>query len=170
MGDLTRSAKYQHYQTADGKYILFCCIEPKFWDNFCRASAREDLIGRHDRGQAVDFGFGDEELRRELQKVFHTKSQLEWVAMASLRDIPMGPALGLHEVAGDPHLRARGMVVQEHHPLLGDLLTLGTPIRVRGETFVVRSAPALGEHTDEILESLGYTTDEVGQLRTEGAL
>ncbi len=170
MGDLTRSAKYQHYQTADGKYVLFCCIEAKFWDNFCHASGREDLVGRHDRGQAVDFGFGDEELRRELQNVFQTKSQLEWVAIAAQRDIPMGPALGLHEVAGDPHLRARGMVVQEHHPLLGDLLTLGTPVCVPGETFVVRSAPALGEHTDEILDSLGYSRDDVEQLRTGGVV
>jgi crotonobetainyl-CoA:carnitine CoA-transferase CaiB-like acyl-CoA transferase len=170
MGDLSRSAKYQHYQTADGKYILFCCIEPKFWDNFCRASEREDLMERHDRGQAVDFGFGDEELRRELQKVFHTKAQQEWVSIAIERDIPMGPALELGEVAGDPHLQARGMVVREHHPLLGDLVTLGTPIRVQGESFVVRSAPALGEHTEEILESLGYSGDEVEQLRKKGVL
>ena len=54
--------------------------------------------------------------------------------------------------------------------VLGDLLTLGTPIRVQGESFVVRSAPALGEHTEEILESLGYTGDEVEQLRTEGVV
>ncbi len=170
MGDLSRSAKYQHYQTADGRYVLFCCIEAKFWDNFCRASAREDLLGRHDRAQAVDFGFGDEALRRELQLVFHTKSQSEWIALAVQWDIPMGPALGLKEVAEDPHLRARGMVVEEHHPLLGDLLTLGTPIRVSGEAFVVRSAPALGEHTGEILASLGYTNEEVAQLRAEGVL
>ena len=94
MGDLSRSAKYQHYQTADGKYILFCCIEPKFWDNFCRASEREDLMGQHDRDQAVDFGFGDEELRRELQKVFHTKSQQEWVSIASPARYPDGTRLG----------------------------------------------------------------------------
>ena len=168
MADLARSAKYQHYQTAEGKYVLFCCIEPKFWDNFCRAAARDDLMGRHDRAQAVDFGFGDEDLRRELQEVFHAKSQQEWVAIAGQWDIPMGPALGLAEVAGDPHLQARGMVLHEHHPRLGDLLTLGTPVRVSGESFVVRSAPALGEHTEEILASVGYTSSDIARLRTEG--
>lgn len=102
--------------------------------------------------------------------MFHGKSQREWISIASQRDIPMGPALRLDEVVGDPHLRARGMVLQENHPLLGQLFTLGTPIRVSGETFVVRSAPALGEHTDEILGSLGYTEGEVRQWRTEGVV
>src|SRR5262249_53973797 len=39
-----RSAKYQHYATGDGKFLLFCGIEPKFWDHFCRAVDRDDLL------------------------------------------------------------------------------------------------------------------------------
>jgi crotonobetainyl-CoA:carnitine CoA-transferase CaiB-like acyl-CoA transferase len=170
LGDIDKSAKYQHYQTADGKYILFCCIEPKFWRNFCRAGGREDLLDRHDYQQAVDFGFGDEDLRRELQTTFHTKSQQEWVEIASSHDIPMGPALRFDEVADDPHLTARGMIVQEDHPLFGPLLTLGNPIRVPGETFSIRSAPSLGQHTQEVLLSLGYSLDEVEQLHKEDVI
>lgn len=170
MGDLTRSAKYQHYQTADKKYILFCCIEHKFWRKFCFASDREDLLGRHDSGQAVDFGFGDDDLRHELQVTFHSKSQQEWVEIAAQHDIPMGPALRLDEIAADPHLMARGMLVQEDHPMFGPLLTLGSPIRVSGEVFSVRSAPALGEHTDEVLLSLGHTLGELEQLRGDGVI
>jgi crotonobetainyl-CoA:carnitine CoA-transferase CaiB-like acyl-CoA transferase len=82
MGDITLSAKYQRYQTADGKYILFCCIEPKFWDAFCRVTDRGDLLDRHDRTQPVDFGFDDVDLRLELQTTFHAKSQEAWVAVA----------------------------------------------------------------------------------------
>jgi crotonobetainyl-CoA:carnitine CoA-transferase CaiB-like acyl-CoA transferase len=170
MGDITLSAKYQHYQTADGKYLLFCCIESKFWDKFCRISGREDLVDRHDRTQAVDFGFDDLDLRHELQKTFHTKSQQAWVAIASEHDIPMGPALRFDEVADDPHLVARGMVVQEDHPELGALLTLGSPIRLPGESFTVRSAPSLGQHTEEILASLGFTSSECAQLREAGVV
>jgi crotonobetainyl-CoA:carnitine CoA-transferase CaiB-like acyl-CoA transferase len=170
MGDITLSAKYQHYQTADAKYILFCCIESKFWDKFCRVSDRADLLDRHDRTQAVDFGFDDPDLRRELQKTFQTKSQQAWVAIAIEHDIPMGPALRFDEVADDPHLVARGMLVQEDHPELGPLVTLGSPIRVPGESFAVRSAPALGQHTEEVLESLGFTETEITGLRTQGVV
>jgi len=170
MGDLSRSAKYQHYQTADKKYVLFCCIEHKFWKKFCLASGREDLLRRHDPDQAVDFGFGDDDLRHELQVTFHTKSQQEWVEIAAQHDIPMGPALRFDEIAEDPHLMARGMLVQEDHPMFGALLTLGSPVRVPGENFSVRSAPALGEHTDEVLLSLGHTPSELEQLRDAGVI
>jgi crotonobetainyl-CoA:carnitine CoA-transferase CaiB-like acyl-CoA transferase len=170
MGDIARSAKYQYYQTADEKYILFCCIEHKFWKKFCLASDREDLLSRHDPEKAVDFGFDDDDLRRELQRTFHTKSQQEWVKIAADHDIPMGPALRFDEITGDPHLIARGMLVEEVNPTLGTLLTLGSPVRIPGEPSLVRSAPALGEHTDEILVSLGHTPGELEQLRNDGVI
>ncbi len=168
--DIEHSAKYQHYQTRDARFVLFCCIEPKFWDNFCRASDREDLLDRHDRNRAVDFGFDDVSLRRELQGVFVTKTQLEWVELARQHDIPLCPALRFDEVADDPHLQARGMVVTEDHPVLGQFRTVASPIRVLGESFSLRSAPAHGQDTDEILVALGYTPDEVEQLHRHGVV
>jgi crotonobetainyl-CoA:carnitine CoA-transferase CaiB-like acyl-CoA transferase len=62
------------------------------------------------------------------------------------------------------------MLVQENHPLLGPLVTLGSPIRVPGESFAVRSAPSLGQHTDVILSSLGYAKGEIDQLHKEGVV
>lgn len=165
--DIANSAKYQYYQTKDGKYILFCCIEAKFWENFCRATEREDLLDRHKHGQAVDFAFDDKDLRHELQAIFHRKTQYEWSMIASQHDIPMGPALQLTEIAGDPHLNARGIVVEEDHPVHGRFLTIGSPIRVTGEAPTLRSAPSHGQHTDEVLISLGFTNDQVERLRRD---
>jgi crotonobetainyl-CoA:carnitine CoA-transferase CaiB-like acyl-CoA transferase len=164
------SAKYQHYQTKDGKFILFCGIEPKFWDHFCRAVGREDLLGDHRRDLVVDFGGGEDGLRLELQRIFQTKSLSEWMQVAVEHDIAMGPAVRFDEIQDDPHLVARGMVVTEHHPQFGDFLTLGNPIVVPGETFRVRSAPAHGEHTDEILAELGYDDATRDDLRAAGVI
>ena len=73
--------------------------------------------------------------------------------------------------AADPHLRARGIIVDEHHPAVGDLHVVGNPIRTRGETFAVeRHAPALAEHTDEILTELGYDGAAVDALRAAGVI
>jgi crotonobetainyl-CoA:carnitine CoA-transferase CaiB-like acyl-CoA transferase len=170
MGDLTNSAKYQHYQTSDGKYILFCCIEPKFWDNFCRAAGRHDLLDRHDRSVAADFGFDDDDLRHELQESFRTRTQAEWMAVASEHHVPMGPALRFDQLADDPHLQARSELVREDHPLLGSFLTLGSPVSVPGQEMPLRSAPAHGADTDEVLSELGIGPAEVEALREEGVI
>jgi crotonobetainyl-CoA:carnitine CoA-transferase CaiB-like acyl-CoA transferase len=164
------SAKYQHYETKDGRFILFCGIEPKFWDHFCRAVGRADLLADHNRDLVVDFGGGEDELRLELQRIFHTKTLSEWMHVAAEHDIAMGPAVRFDEIHGDPHLVARGMVVTEHHPLFGDILTLGNPLVVPDQTFTVRSAPAHGEHTDEVLAELGYDDDARAALRASGII
>ena len=164
------SAKYQHYQTKDGKFILFCGIEPKFWDHFCRAVDRDDMLGDHRRDLVVDFGGGEDDLRLELQRIFHTKTLAEWMQIAVDHDIAMGPAVHFDEIQDDPHLVSREMVVTEHHPLFGDFLTLGNPLVVPGEHFTVRSAPAHGEHTDEILAELGYDDATRDDLRAAGII
>ena len=85
-------------------------------------------------------------------------------------DIALGPALRFDEVADDPHLQARGQVVVEQHPVFGDVLTLGNPILVPGEEFTVRSAPSLGQHTDEVLEELGYDDRPAARLHELGVV
>jgi crotonobetainyl-CoA:carnitine CoA-transferase CaiB-like acyl-CoA transferase len=163
-------AKYQYYETADGKFILFCAIEPKFWEHWCRAVDREDLLGAHRDDLVVDFGGGEDELRREIQRVFHTRTQAEWMQVAVDADIAMGPALRFDEIRDDPHLEARGQVVVERHPLFGDIVTLGNPIVVPSRAFTVRSAPSLGQHTDEVLAELGYSDTERDALRASGVV
>ena len=157
------SAKYQHYQTADGKYVLFCAIEPKFWAHWCRAVGRDDLLAAHRNDLVVDFAGGEDALRREIQEVFHTRTLAEWMQLAVEHDVALGPALRFDEVADDPHLQARGQIVVEQHPVFGAMRTLGNPVVVPGEPFTVRSAPSLGQHTDEVLAELGY--DDAARAR-----
>ena len=128
----------------------------------CSGSHRTDLV--------VDFAGGEDALRREIQAVFHTRTQEEWMRLAGEHDIALGPALRFDEVAGDPHLQARGQIVVEQHPVFGDVLTLGNPVLVPGEEFTVRSAPALGQHTDEVLEELGYDEPARARLRELGVV
>jgi formyl-CoA transferase len=164
------SAKYQHYATADGKFILFCGIEPKFWDHLCRAVGRDDLLDVHRRDLVVDFGAGDDALRAELQSIFAGRSLAEWMEIAIEHDIAMGPALRFDEIDTDPHLRARGMVVTETHPVLGEFETLGNPVVVPGAEFELRSAPTLGQHTDAVLAELGYDDEQCARLRADGVV
>jgi len=164
------SAKYQHYSTKDGRFVLFCAIEAKFWDHFCRAIGRDDLLGDHRRDLVVDFGRDEEILRTELQRIFATRTQAEWMDLAVTHDITIGPALRFPDVHDDPHLRSRQMLLVEDHPTVGPFTTIGNPLQVQGETFEIRSAPTLGQHTDEVLAEVGFDVGQRQQWRTAGVI
>jgi crotonobetainyl-CoA:carnitine CoA-transferase CaiB-like acyl-CoA transferase len=164
-------AKYAHYETSDGKLILFCGIEHKFWANFCRATGREDLVEVAVTTGPVDFA-ADEQLRRTLAAVFRTRTQEEWVEMAVQHDIAMGPAYNtVAEVAADPHTRQREIFHPGVHPVAGEFTYVGQPAMVRGQPYeVYRHAPSVGEHTGEVLSEVGYTELEIAQLHERGLI
>ncbi|WP_328361199.1 CoA transferase [Mycobacterium sp. NBC_00419] len=165
----TNSAKYQFYQTSDDRFVLFCCIEPKFWENFCRIAGRDDLIGESGSGP-VDFavtGDSEQTLRREIQKIIATRTQKEWVALAAEHDLAIGPALQENQLRDDPQLAARGTFIESVHPVAGPFTHVTLPALVNGKrsTEIRHHAPALGEQTTEILTELGISADRLAALR-----
>ena len=160
------SAKYQFYETKDGRFILFCAIEHKFWDNFCRVAGREDLVQKKNSIAPVDFAGGEDDLRRELQKIFHTKTLNEWVRIAIDHDIAMGPAHRTEDLRNDPQLKSREIIFEGVHPDAGAFSCVGWPAPISGQKFdVYRPAPRLGQHTEEVLGELGISAGQVQALR-----
>ena len=126
-----------------------------------------------DHGDApVDFGHGDEELRRELQAIFHSRTQAEWIELAAQHDLCLGPAHRLEDLRHDPQLQAREALLEGEHPVAGPFTYVAQPTIADGErvTQVRRPAPRLGEHTDEVLAELGYDDDARQGLRAAGAV
>lgn len=164
-------AKYQFYETADGRFVLFCAIEPKFWHGFCAAIDRPDLSGHHAEG-AVDFARDDDELRRELSEVFAGRTQAEWIELAIAERLPIGPAhQRVPDLRDDPHLAARGIVFEGEHPVAGPFTYVGEPAIVDEAPYALRRpAPTHGQHTDEVLTELGYDADRIDALRAAGTV
>jgi crotonobetainyl-CoA:carnitine CoA-transferase CaiB-like acyl-CoA transferase len=173
-GSELAGALYQFYGCADGRNLLFCCIEPKFWKNFCTAVDRPDLLSanRASGGAPVDFGGGQDELRRELQSIFSTRPLTDWVKLAATHDIAMGPAYrSIVEAADDPHYATRQSLYSDVHPLAGEYTFVKEAGIVAGQPYRIRHhAPAFGEHTVEILEELGYAKRGIEQLVAVGAV
>jgi crotonobetainyl-CoA:carnitine CoA-transferase CaiB-like acyl-CoA transferase len=170
-GGLSAAVRYQYYRTSDDRVVIFQASERKFWKNFCEAVGRLDLFEAKPGNRVGDHASGDEELRRELAAIFATRTQEEWIALFLEVDVPGAPVHRVSELADDPHVRQRGLLMEQHHPIAGDIRILGTPVLAQGESFDPTPAPSAGEHTDEILrEVLELADDDVAKLRADGVV
>jgi formyl-CoA transferase len=161
------------YKTLDGKFISICCPEPWFWERLCRVLDLEQYIPYAEEGMAIhaDTHYDEEkhklrqEIIAEFSRVFGTKSRDEWVQILLDADICGSPVYDFGEVFSDPHVKEREMVVELKHPGLGRVRQVGIPIKLSGTPGSIRSfAPVLGENTEEILLSLGYSAEEISEL------
>lgn len=157
---------YNVYQTADRKFLAIAPLEPKFWVELCKMLGldkyQDRQLGSHEEAQRV---------REDVAALFSQKSRDDWVKIMNEREIPCAPVYDVGEVPSDPHVTSRRMIFQMETKAFGKLNQVATPIRMSHSTLSVRSPPPkLGEHTLQILQELGYSTNDAERLRTEGAI
>jgi formyl-CoA transferase len=162
--------KYTWYQTKDDKLVLLAAIEHKFWDNFCVAVGREDLVDVKNTTFAVDFADGGRaDLLEVLIPIFRDRTLAEWMDIARTHDIPLCPANSKLDTLEDPHLRSREIVHESVHPVAGPYTSPGWPAPISGQSFdIAQPAPSLGQHTEEILGELGLSGADIADLRKRG--
>lgn len=155
---------YRPYECADG-WVTLGALEPKFWQAWCRGVGREDLVEQQ-------FARPGSEAHREVEAIFHARTREEWRAFASEHDCCLEPVLDLAEALDSELVRAREMVVELDQPgAQRPVRLLGVPVKLsRTPGDANRAAgPGLGEHTREVLASLGYGAEEIEALLASGA-
>jgi alpha-methylacyl-CoA racemase len=155
-------ACYLPYEAADG-WVTCGALEPKFWRNFCEGVDREDLIEKQFIAPGSDEW-------QEIADIFKQRTREEWRAFNDEHDAMIEPVLDLDEALGSDLVRARDMVVEMEQPELGPVRLLGAPVKFsRTPGDPTRPAPALGEHTEDVLRESGFSQDEVAALVEAGA-
>jgi len=154
------------WKTKDGKFLSTGLIEPYFWERFCRALGREDLIP-HQRAKGEKL----REVHSTIKEDFLTKTRDEWFQIMKDADTCVSPVLELDEVVNDPQLLSRDMFPEFEHPIEGMVRQLGMAIKLSETPAKFRSfAPIMGQHTRDILQGLGYTGEQIEELRQSGAV
>jgi crotonobetainyl-CoA:carnitine CoA-transferase CaiB-like acyl-CoA transferase len=154
------------YQSGDGRWIMLAARRSA-WPVLANAIGRPDLLSDPRFSDAEAVGQHAAELARLLDAEFRAQPLAHWEEVLDKARIPYGVIQTPEEAAEDPQLRAAGIVV----PIEGarDLeYTVNNPITLRGLARVPsRRAPEHGEHNDDILAQLGFSVNEIAQLREQ---
>ena len=158
------------YRTSDDHWFLIV-LQAKDWPALAQAIGRPDLLS--------DVRFADEKARAAnasqlteiLDQVFASKPGAQWRPVLDQAHITYGAVRHPSEAITDPQLLANDIIV----PLEGAgenlKYTVSSPLKVHGVAKVpARRAPDVGEHNDEVLEELGFTSKEIEELRTSGTI
>ena len=157
---------YNVYRCNDGKYLSVGCIEPWFWATLCRAIDREDLI----EGQFESDN--SERVLAELRSTFAQRDREDWwTALRNVDNIAVAKVYSLDEMVDDPQNLHRRMVV-DAGTLNGEVVRqVGIGPKLSETPGTIRMLGAtVGQHTREILDSLGYDSSTVSRLIEDGAV
>jgi crotonobetainyl-CoA:carnitine CoA-transferase CaiB-like acyl-CoA transferase len=145
--------------------------EEKYWATFCKVTDKSELIEdphfTNDAGGPEHFS----ELIPMFDEIFLTKTRDEWMNIFYEHGLMFCAVKTINEVESDPQAIANKYIVPFDHPVHGRLNIPGYPAHFSECSAGPRShAPALGEHTDQVLHDLGFTDGEVSELRKEGVV
>jgi len=160
---------YNIYETRDGKHVTLAALEYKFWQTFCTQIGHLELLPLHMPAHPAE----REQTLEMLRAIFKSKTREEWLTELAEIDACVGPVYTIDEALNDPHAQARGSsILSKSAGESGEAVrTLPTFPRISGVEQEQRYAPpTLGQHTDELLEELGYSQAEITALKTGGVL
>ena len=164
------TAPYQAFPTADG-WINVGGANQSNWERIVK------VIGRPELGADPRFVTNTERMKNLaaltplIAERLKSRSSADWIREFEAAGVPVGPVNKIGDMLADPQVAAREMVLEVEHPTAGRVKTLGMPIKFsRTPGAVMRAAPLLGEHTREVLESLGYSAAEIAKFEQEGAV
>jgi crotonobetainyl-CoA:carnitine CoA-transferase CaiB-like acyl-CoA transferase len=152
------------YETADG-YMTVAALTDRQWAGLARVVERREWL-EDERFQTSALRQKNIEARLQLtQEALLERPAAEWLERLTAAGVPCGPVLTRNQVIRHPQVEALGLVVETEHKRAGWLRQARAAARFSRTPTEIRSgAPALGEHTEEILAELGYSPAEIAEL------
>jgi crotonobetainyl-CoA:carnitine CoA-transferase CaiB-like acyl-CoA transferase len=154
-----RYACYRVYRAADGRHVTVGALEPQFWAALCNALGCPELI-------PDQYGSDQEVMAGRLQEIFATRTRDEWLQAFDGIDACVGPVNDVAEALADPQVSARAMVAEVGGALVGP----GPVPKLGVAAAPLRPAPGFGEHTAEVLATVGVEEADLAGLRARGVI
>ncbi len=162
---------YQPVRCKD-KMIIIAVGTEALWQRFCRVLGSDGAL--LDNPLYATNPLRNQhrtELIAHIERILAERSAAEWLDLFAANEIPAGPINFPDEALADPHLQARGMIVELEHPLAGLVRSIGSPLHLSDTPPTYRRyPPRLGEHSNEILQGLGCSAAEIAEMREKGVV
>ena len=157
------------FPTRDGMVIL--SGSGRVWDRLCDALERPDWKARPEWKLQAGRGQHRAEITEAITAIMKTKPTSHWMDVFETAGVPCGPINTIDKVFADPQVKHMGMAAPVVSPGLGPISLVASPINMSGVAKTIRSAaPPPGFHTEEVLREAGYSTEELRELRSSGAI
>ncbi len=155
---------YQAFEASDG-WVSLAAFNDRIWQRAAKAMGLENLISNPLYATNVDRVKNRGTLIPIMQECFLTKSVQEWVTIMEKNDVPLAPVNTVEEVMKHPQVRHREMIQEIEHPYAGTFSVFGFPMKLSDTPCTYRyPPPALGQHSEEILEEFGFSDQEIEEL------
>lgn len=161
----TASHYYSVYKTKDGRYLSIGTIEPKFWQKMCRLIDLPELESRQ-----FDFAHSAE-IKEKLAAAFAGKTQAEWLELIGRDEFCVTPIRTLQEALDSSLTTEQSQMLVTKKEDFGNYTYVKSAAKLSDTPGTIRKrAPYLGEHTHEVLESAGYTKEEIAAMHEKGEI
>ena len=168
----TTTAGVFAFEDRDGlPFVLHMSSPDKFWlglfDVVGKPEWAQDARLNNRKGRVENYDF----LVEQLTPIFRSGRRDEWLKRLIEKDVPAAPINTLDEVFADPQVKTYGFPIEVEHPKMGKVKLVGNAVDMsRTPPSIDSPPPVLGEHTDEILNSLGYDAAALASLRNKGVI
>ena len=157
------------YPTADG-HINIAAAGDNLWRRCCKTLGLEALVDDPHYVSPDQRSKNRDSLNEKLAAATRTRTSAEWIEKLNEAGVPCGPINSIDETFAEPQVKHLGIATKVNHPELGAFEIVGQPMNMTSlaRATELRPAPNPGQHTDEILASIGYDTADITALRKAG--
>ncbi len=159
------------FPTADG-HINIAASGDGLWKRFCEAIGAPELLAHPDHATGQLRSRNRKALNERIGEITRTRPSAHWIAALNKAGVPCGPINSIDQTFAEPQVQHLGIARSIRHPKLGDIRVVGQPINMSAapQPAELQPTPDLGQHTDDVLRSLGYDQAAIEALHARGAV
>ncbi len=153
----------------DYVYIYVMPTTQSMWDNLLKIMGREDLLAEERFSDITTLWQHNDEIEAIVSEWTRQYTKYEVMDLLGMAGVPCGACLDTKEILEDPHLRARGMIVDVDHPKAGTFAMPGCPVQLSESPVEVKPSPLLGQNNADVYANLlGLSEDDLQSLHDKG--